>query len=69
MHKNNNGLFESLQSSIDQLRFHTRVTAVWIAALIIVLTILTVAAVLPGIMDAHQRSHAATVNDLNAVAR
>lgn len=69
MHKNNNALFESLQSSIDQLRFHTRITAVWIAALIIVLTIVTVAAVLPGIMDAHQRSHVAKIDDLNLVAR
>jgi hypothetical protein len=69
MHKNNDALFESLQSSIDQLRFHIRITAVWIAALIITITILTVVAVLPGIMDAHKRSHAATIDDLNLVAR
>ena len=69
MHKNNNALFESLQSSIDQLRFHTRITAVWIAALIITIMILTVVVILPGIMDAQQRSHSTKIDDLNLVVR
>ena len=59
----------SVRPCVDALRFHCRVSAVWIAALLIVIIILTVAAVLPGVLKANHQSHETRISDLELVTQ
>jgi hypothetical protein len=54
----------SIQGTIDSLRLHSKISAVWLAVLVIALVLLIVSAMLPTVLDAQAKTHAAQLDDL-----